>query len=121
MGKETRRKWRQKKLATDKDYRENQRAAQKAWAKRNPDYWKKYRDDHPAYKEKNRESQKGRNAQRKMLLNLPDFVKSEIAKMDASKTINTIIPGYYKLIPLLPRKIAKMDQFIVKIDIISNC
>jgi hypothetical protein len=120
MGKKTRRKWQKEKLATDKDYRENQKDAQKRWAKLNPDYWSKYRKTHPEYTEKNRENQKERNDKRKLLLNLPDSVKSEIAKMDSSYPKTNIITGYYRLIPLYPKEIAKMDEFIVKIDIISS-
>lgn len=41
-----RRAWNKLKLATDPDYRANQRAAQKAWHTRNPDYWHFYRLRH---------------------------------------------------------------------------
>ncbi|MBT4088750.1 MAG: hypothetical protein HOE30_09675 [Deltaproteobacteria bacterium] len=86
MDKVTRRKWQKNKLATDPTYRENQKDAQKKWVKGNPDYWRKYRAAHPEYTKKNRESQKGRDNKRKMLSNLPDFVNSEIAKMDMPKS-----------------------------------
>lgn len=36
--------WMSKKLATDSDYKTNQRKAQKSWQMSNPGYWKKYRD-----------------------------------------------------------------------------
>ena len=120
MSKEKRLKWQREKLATDKDYRENQKAAQKAWIKRNPGYSKKYRENHPEYVEKNRKDQRARNKKQKIHKELPDFVKSEIAKMDVLKPKKVIISGYYKLIPLYPEKIAKMDELIVKIDIISK-
>jgi hypothetical protein len=32
--------WQKKKLATDPDYREEQRLAQNKWLQNNPDYWK---------------------------------------------------------------------------------
>lgn len=35
--------WQQAKLREDADYRENQRAAQRGWQARNPDYWRRYR------------------------------------------------------------------------------
>lgn len=34
------REWQKSKLLSDIDYQENQRAAQRAWARRNPDYWR---------------------------------------------------------------------------------
>lgn len=39
--KERKRKWQQVKIATDPDYRANQREAQKSWRERNSDYWRK--------------------------------------------------------------------------------
>ena len=38
-----RREWQRKKMATDLDYRENQRNSQKQWQEKNPDYWRDYR------------------------------------------------------------------------------
>ena len=38
-----RREWQRKKMATDPDYRENQRNSQKQWQEKNPDYWRDYR------------------------------------------------------------------------------
>lgn len=35
--------WNKRKLHEDPDYRANQRAAQRAWHTRNPDYWQTYR------------------------------------------------------------------------------
>lgn len=37
---ERKRKWQQAKMATDADYRANQRDAQKAWSERHHDYWR---------------------------------------------------------------------------------
>ena len=110
----------EKKRATDEDYRKNQAQFQKDWIEKRPDYWKKYRTDHPEYTKRNRELQKERNEKRKRRLNLPDFVKLEIAKMEKSNKENIIISGYYKLIPIENRTIAKMEEIIVKIDIISK-
>ena len=118
--KERRRRWQQKKRATDKSYKENQAAAQEAWLKRNPGYYKQYREDHPKYTRKNRMSQKERNEKRKRPPNMPAFVKSKIAKMDDLIDEASLIPGYYILIPADSRHIAKMDYLIVKIDIISK-
>ena len=118
--KERRRIWQKNKRATDKDYRENQAYAFKAWAEVHPDYWSNYRDDHPEYTKKNRENQKRRNEKRKILKKLPDFVKAEIAKMEKSNKKNTLISGYYVLIPLSDKKIAKIEKMIIKIDIFSK-
>ncbi|WP_208974715.1 hypothetical protein [Polynucleobacter asymbioticus] len=41
--KERRKRWRQKKMEGDSDYRLNQSRAQRAWLDRNPDYWREYR------------------------------------------------------------------------------
>jgi hypothetical protein len=111
----------EKKRATDKDYRENQAYSQKKWKEKHPGYWKKYRADHPEYTKRNRDLQKGRNEKRKRRLNLPDFVISEIAKMEKTGTKCDIISGYYKLIPIENAKIANMEEIVVKIDIISGC
>lgn len=37
------RQWQRAKLGHDPDYRENQRAAQRSWQVRNPDYWRQRR------------------------------------------------------------------------------
>ena len=41
--KERRRQWHKNKLLSDPDYRDNQSRAQKAWTKKNPDYWRQHR------------------------------------------------------------------------------
>lgn len=41
--KERRQQWQRTKLKSDPDYRDNQSRAQKAWAAKNPDYWRQYR------------------------------------------------------------------------------
>jgi len=41
--KERRKKWRQTKMLTDKDYRVNKSDIQRSWLDRNPDYWRNYR------------------------------------------------------------------------------
>lgn len=55
-------KWQRDKRNTDLDYAENQARAQQAWSKRNADYWKKYRAEHPDYVEQNRQMQRVRRA-----------------------------------------------------------
>lgn len=109
------RKWQQEKLATDGDYREAQAKAQKEWCSKNKDYWKDYRKRNPAYTERNRKKQRQRNLLRRLK---PEIAK--IAKMDEQKAENAITPGRYVLKPVCHEKIAKMDAFIVEIDVISR-
>lgn len=49
-------------MATDSDYRADQQECQKAWREKNPDYWRNYRKEHPAYVERNRLLQKARRS-----------------------------------------------------------
>jgi hypothetical protein len=106
------RKWQKEKLANDREYRDNQAAAQKEWCSRNKGYWKEYRKRNPGYAERNRILQRERNQRRRS--------KSQIAKMDASGAENIISSGCYRLMPLCNGVIAKMDELIVKIDVISS-
>ena len=58
---ERRRSWQQQKRRGDADYRDNDAPASKAWATENSEYWKRYRDENPAYAERNRNLQQQRN------------------------------------------------------------
>ena len=106
------RKWQKEKLANDSDYRANQAEAQRQWRSRNKDYWKRYREDHPAYTERNRMAQKERNRRRQP--------GSEIAKMEELKGETLIPSGRYRLVPLCNEGIAKMDELIVELGVISR-
>ena len=55
------RRWQQQKRRDDADYRDNDVRVSKAWATENPAYWKQYRDENPAYAERNRNLQQQRN------------------------------------------------------------
>lgn len=68
---------RAKRRTDDDDYHQNQLAAQKAWRKKHPDYWRNYRQTHPEYTAENRSRQYSRNEQRSGASQL-------IAKSDAS-------------------------------------
>lgn len=104
--------WHKIKLSSDNSYRENQAEAQKTWCGKHPGYWKEYRARHPAYTERNRLLQGERNRKRKR-------AASVIAKMDES-TPQKIIPfGQYRLIPVCNPGIAKMDEWVVQIGVIS--
>jgi len=106
------RRWQKEKLARDSDYRANQASAQEQWRSRNGDYWKKYRKKNPAYTERNRMAQRERNRRRRL--------GTEIAKMDELKGKPLVVSGRYRLIPFCNPGIAKMDELIVEIGVISE-
>ena len=99
------------KMATDSDYRENEKRCQREWRDKNPDYWGKYRASHPGYVERNRILQIGRNARRR-----EGKTSGLIAKM------YSLDQGFYsrrgrvcKLIPQGSGLIAKMYPLTVRI------
>ena len=96
--------WQKEKLASDSDYRANQRECDRQWRARHPGYWRTYRTAHPRSTERNRLFQTNRNAKRRSL----------IAKMDASKPIFPVLAGTYHLVP----EIAKMDALRQKVLLI---
>jgi hypothetical protein len=102
------RKWQKEKLATDPDYKANQRACQIDWHGRHPGYYTKYRRDHPDCRQRNKLLQACRNAKTRV-----------IAKMDESKPAPVNKPGAFYLLPL----IAKMDsspQKVLLIPLVSS-
>jgi len=107
--------WQQRKLLADPDYHANQRDAQSRWQEKNPDYWSKYRKDHPDYVERNRARQRERNRRRRQ-----DSCRPVIAKMDASMPESSINSGRYLLSMVDGGMIAKMDALIVEINVISG-
>ena len=102
------RTWQKEKLKSDPDYRANQAAAQKAWRKKNSDYWKEYRTRNHEYREKNRLRQRERNRQRRLM-----------AKMDEQPAKPAVAPGRYRLVPL-SGTIAKMDALIVELGVVAR-
>jgi hypothetical protein len=46
--------------------------------------------------------------------------KLRVAKMDELRLENLVIPGRYRLVPLGNQMIAKMDELIVEIGVISR-
>ncbi len=102
--------WQRRKMATDADYRRNQKDSHQSWQIKNPDYWRQYRDGHPQYCERNRMLQKQRDAKRRA---------QHLAKMDALKRIKSINPGPYYLIPC-NAGLAKMDTLTQKISVIPD-
>jgi hypothetical protein len=61
------RQWQMEKRRKDRDYRDNQEWAQKRWVAKNPDYWAKYRLQHPEYVEDNKLRQRERNSRRRVV------------------------------------------------------
>ena len=106
------RRWQKEKLSRDSDYRANQAEAQRQWRGRNKDYWREYRRRNPAYTERNRMGQEERNRRRRS--------GSEIAKMDELKGKTVIPSGRYRLVPFGNLGIAKMDELIVELGVISE-
>jgi hypothetical protein len=103
-------RWQRRKMAADADYRKNQQDCRQQWSQSQPEYWRRYRSRHPQYCERNRQLQKVRDAKRKA---------RRLAKMDASKQINNMIPGGYYIFPVTA-DLAKMDALMQKIYIIPE-
>lgn len=57
---------REHKLATDAEYSQVCRDSAQKWRARNPDYWKQYREQHPAGVERNRQQQQHRDQKRRL-------------------------------------------------------
>lgn len=108
---ERRRLWQKAKRSSDPDYLQNQLQAQRAWNARNPDYWRAYRADHPAYVATNRLKQRTRNNHGEML---------PIAKMDPSATALPFQNGLYTLTLLDPAGIAKMGVWTVRLTLAAG-
>jgi len=115
---ERRRSWQKKKLKEDADYRTNQRVAQKRWRKRNPDYWRRYRQSHPEYTARNREQQRQRNRKRHRTATVPS--PPMIAKVDECESKKGVVSGTYRLIPVTGPEFAKMDEYFVEMRVLSG-
>ena len=113
------RKWHVIQLATDEDYRQGRIDSQKKWLKHRPSYWREYREQHPAYLERNRTGQVKRNGHRKHDALGCIRLKPEpvIAKTDAAWPLKS---GAYRIIPLDGALIAKTDAAIVELSLIST-
>jgi len=101
--------WQRQKMATDPDYRTNQKNCQKKWNQQHPDYWRKYRNQRPKYCEKNRLLQKHRDKKRRF---------KALAKMDVSEAFSLVKPNTYYLTPDLGQNLAKMDALAQKVLLI---
>jgi len=103
-------RWQRRKMATDTDYRQNQKDSQTFWKTQHPEYWRQYRSTHPQYCERNRMLQKQRDAKRRA---------QHLAKMDTLNQLKSVNPGAYYLIPCMGN-LAKMDALTQKINVIPE-
>jgi phage FluMu protein Com len=94
--------WQRHKLATDPDYKANQKDSQKTWRENNPDYWREYRERNPQYAERNRNRQRERR---------------RVAKMDASGMDLPLESGTYFILPA-SEGVAKKDASARKVLLI---
>lgn len=108
---ERRRLWQQAKRLTDPDYSENQSLAQSAWAIRNAEYWRNYRETHPEYVAKNRLQQKKRNNAGR---------NPKVAKSDVSKPHNPLEAGVYRLSVLVQPDVAKSGVWLVQLTLYES-
>jgi hypothetical protein len=112
--KERRRQWHKSKLQSDPDYKINQSLAQKAWAKRNPGYWKEHRQGRPDY---------GNSMS-------PEQGFSDAAPENPSIKMDSLIPpptlrkalqdGVFRLKVLVEPDGVKMDSWIVELSSIHE-
>ena len=104
-------KWQRDKMASDPDYRANQRDARQVWQHQHRDYWQRYRHHHPSYRERNRLLQTHRDQKRR---------PKPLAKMDASVPTSFLKSGTYHIIPVLDVPLAKMDALAMTCRLIPT-
>lgn len=112
---ERRKLWQRDRRRADPDYRDNQAQAQEAWLSRNPDYWRDYRERHPAYAQANRSRARDRSRERR---------DGGFAKMDESvpeSVASCLVSGLYQLRVIQTHSFAKMDEcFLVELKPIKR-
>jgi len=104
------RRWQREKMKTDPDYRKNQQESHQCWIEQNRDYYRRYRAKNPQQVTRNRLLQKFRDQKRR---------DRSLAKMDTSKSLYSVKPGYYHLIPA-KGDLAKMDPISSKYFVIPQ-
>ncbi len=108
--------WQKQKLATDPDYKQQQRLSQQKWLSKKNGYWKRYRSENPEKVVRNRSLQRIRNIKNRGDAQDSRSSKSVlIAKMDARKSFSHNLSGQYWLIPM----VAKMDAVKIFIATVS--
>ena len=101
--------WQRDKMATDPDYRANQRDCQQRWQQQHPQYWRAYRQQRADYRERNRLLQQHRDHKRRT---------RPLAKMDVLDAVTFIQPGIYPLIPAVGERLAQMDVLSQKCHVL---
>ena len=96
---ERRRRWQRAKRLNDPDYQFKKQDSQRAWSKRNPNYWKEYRKTHPEYRERNRAQQLARARAKAGVL---------LVRVNSSQSTDVLPAGLYRMTPLRGR-FAKKD------------
>ena len=103
---ERRRHKQQERRAKDPSIKDSNAQYLRDWLAKNPGYWKRYRNEHPEYTDKNRRQQKIRQS-------------AQIAK-DAVWTAETLPAGRYRLIRIPDGEIANETMWIVEIVVLSG-
>lgn len=104
--KERRRRRQAERRAKSLEYQASDAQYFQDWSAKNPGYWKRYRETHPEYVERNREQQKLRSSAR-------------IAK-DTLSRLKALPGGRYRLQALSPDGIANEAVWIVEIFVLSG-
>ncbi len=115
------RAWYQAKIASDSEYAERQQQCKKRWRENKPahKYQNHYRQTHPDYVKKNREQQKERNRNYRLLIK--ENASQKIVTIDAlSSSFSSVeksnIYEMKILTPNVTQKIVKIDTLIVQIQ-----
>lgn len=101
-----RRIWQQERRKNDSDYRENDIRVRKAWNSEHQNYWKRYREEHPVYAERNRTLQQKRNKSRQALI---------IANEDVSRKLFNLPGGIYRMVRVLENGTPQGNTWIVQV------
>jgi hypothetical protein len=107
--------WQKNKMKIDPAYRQNQKLANQVWQKRNPDYWKQYRERNQQYTDKNRKFSKERMRIKRQVTQAVQM----FAKMDSSLVDYDRLSGYCVLVPL-GDMFAKMDAKFLNIQVFQE-
>jgi hypothetical protein len=102
--------YRRQKIASDPVYQQVCLDSPRKWRGSNPDYWKKYRQDHPEQVERNRRQQRLRDLKRRLANlannNLAAWQLLSFQSSDASEQASPLLANNIFLVPslLLPYK-----------------
>ena len=110
--KERRREWQKQKRKVDQDYKDNQYRAQRAWADRNPDYWRKHRQNAKKTPEafdllKNKSNEKHKKK-------VPQHPSNKLLKPAWNGIENGIEEGVF-ILKVIDKPKHKMDVWIIEL------